>query len=156
MGGHWVTEHQSFPSLPPLHPQRNWSPQHQVNSEPKFKSHYFNLPPLSRNSWLRKMDLYLSSQFFARYFHFNQMTKQMAWAWNMNLSAFTVNMSRDLLLPHLLDAPESLILSSVDKVPMLKWLLQTSEMYLMSLEWIQNYQESVQTLEMFVNYFVYR
>ena len=100
--------------------KRNWSPQHQVNSEPKFKSHYFNLPPLSRNSWLRKMDLYLSSQFFARYFHFNQMTKQMAWAWNMNLSAFAVNMSRDLLLPHLLDAPESLILSSVDKVPMLK------------------------------------
>lgn len=52
------------------------------------------------------MDLYLSSQFFARYFHFNQMTKQMAWVWNMNLSAFTVNMSRDLLLPHLLDAAE--------------------------------------------------
>lgn len=51
---------------------------------------------------------------------------------------------------------DSLILSSVDKAPIPKWLLQTSQMYLMLLEWIQSYQESVQTLKMFVNYFVYR
>lgn len=80
---------------------------------------------------------------FVRCSHFNQMTKHKTWDWNMNfISTFVANMIRDLL-SHFLSGWEREFHSIIWIKPhTLKWLLQTPEMYLISLKLIQNYQKS--------------